>query len=231
MNSSIVSQSRSAGRRDQQKVTEGINAALKSYSAGKRAYDDFVKAVEADLMGHAENYARIHAQLGGYVDHQELADTGQTTMKMAIKRYDIIASMHGQRTDEFIEEMQQAGHKITQAEAERLKSVDTSYLTRYYADQTEANNQQSEILSQLIMQNAEAVNQLDMTTISKLPAYVDAMGLAHEDVARMMERSIVLTGKASTESIDKVSAYALEVSEATMDRDWETHCVDIRWEL
>jgi hypothetical protein len=199
---------RSSGLARQSKLV--IDGIIASPKLTLELYDEVQEKLEADAKGMAQYYDAIHQTFGGLHDlTDETIGKASKTVLAATDRFELMKDAYS-NTAKFKETIIAAT-----ASGDRLASLDFSYLSQEFDSLADAANAQSEVMNQLIMQHSQYANTLDKTTQLKIPAYASAMHISTTTVAELMERSLVETGKFSTDILDNIVRYSSEISKQT----------------
>jgi hypothetical protein len=203
------------GRTFQQEMAEYSGYATDSFARAKGGFDVYLAGVNDTFMGFAKNYEKINRAIGGYIDHEDLLTSSETTMVQAVNRLDDYIDMYGETTDSFIEMQREKGKALTTEEEARFKKVGVDFVTEYFKSGEEAAKIQSEILNKLITQNADAVNEIDRVSRAELALIQKNTGISAARIAQILENQIVATGEATNDALFKVTGYSDKLAKET----------------
>ena len=178
-----------------------VGSVSKIPSAIKDTYDESIKAFDQDFGGLIENINRIQKAYGGVAS--EIENSSGAALR-AINRY---KSLEGAFVDADGE-----GQRLTQQLGLQSEGI-TNYFDKYFESSSEIVTKQQAVIGLLETQHGTYVKNMDEATLSKIPAYSDALGVSADKIAEVLEQQIVFTGKASTEILDNVAAYANNISD------------------
>ena len=165
-------------------------------------YDGDLAALNSDLTGYSDNIRELQAQYGGFRgDFDEAAES----VSAAIGRYNLVTQTFLDETmgKEFTEKMKLSGDGVE------------NFFQTYFESEAVVAQRTEDILSKLITQHSNYVNEMGKDTVRKLSTYPEALGVDAETIAHIIERQIVTTGKATTDILDEVGAYAVALEEKT----------------
>lgn len=165
-------------------------------------YDGDLAALNSDLTGYSDNIRQLQAQYGGFRgDFDEAAES----VSAAIGRYNLVTQTFLDETmgKEFTEKMKLSGDGVE------------NFFQTYFESEAVIAQRTEDILSKLITQHSNYVNEMGKDTVRKLSTYPEALGVDAETIAHIIERQIVTTGKATTDILDEVGAYAVALEEKT----------------
>lgn len=178
-----------------------VGSVSKIPSAIKDTYDESIKAFDQDFGGLIENINRIQEAYGGVTS--EIENSSGAALR-AIERY---KSLEGAFVD-----AEGEGQRLTQQLGLQSEGI-TNYFDKYFESSSEIVTKQQAVIGLLETQHGTYVKNMDEATLSKIPAYSDALGVSSATIAEVLEQQIVFTGKASTEILDNVAAYANNISD------------------
>ena len=165
-------------------------------------YDGSIAALNSDLTGYSDNIRELQARFGGFRGD---FDSASESVSAAIGRYNLV-------TENFLDET--LGKEFTEKMKLQGDGVENFFQT-YFQNEAVMAERTQDILSKLITQHSSYVNDMSEETVLKLSTYPEALGIDAETVAQIIERQIVTTGKATTDIIDEVGAYAVALEEKT----------------
>ena len=203
------------GRQYSEQFQKVVRNLVKQGDNLKGGFENFNKGIIDLYRDNAENYDLINRAFGGYIDHASLAESSQTTVKMAVDRYDSMVDAYGNTTDKFIELQRKAGKTITKENEERLQEVGVDFITRYFKSGQEAASVQAEVVNLLVTQNAEAINNMDDLTGKELALIRRNTEFSAETIATIMESTIVRTGEATNDAFFKIAGFSKQMADDT----------------
>ena len=204
-----------SGRTFQQQMEMYGKYATDPFRKAKTAHDIYLGGINDTFMGFAKNYEKINRAIGGYIDHDDLLTSSQTTMVQSINRLDDYIDMYGETTDSFVEMQRKKGKELSAEEEARFKKIGVDFVTEYFESGEEAASIQSKILNQLITQNAAAVNKMDRVSTTELALIQKNTGLSATRIAQILENQIVATGEATNDALFKVTGYSDALAKET----------------
>ena len=178
-----------------------VGSLSKLPSAVVNTYDQSIAAFEEDFGGLIENINRIQQAYGGV--SSEIENSSEAA-KRAIERYYALECA--------VVDAEGEGQRLTQQLGLQSEGI-TNYFDKYFESSSEIVTKQQAVIGLLETQHGTYVKNMDEATLSKIPAYSDALGVSAGAIAEVLEAQIVSTGKASTEILDNVAAYANNISD------------------
>ena len=204
-----------SGRTRQQNIANFSKFIIKQGETTQKAFDNYLEGANDLMMGFAENYEKINRAIGGYLDHSQLAESGQETMKQAVGRFDDLVDMYGETSDSFIEMQRQKGKELSVEEEARLQTVGVDFVTKFFESGEEAAKIQSQVLNKLITQNSKAINEMDRVSRAQVALIQKNTGISAGRIAEIMENELVRTGKATNDTMFKIAGYSEKLAEET----------------
>ena len=204
-----------SGRTRQQNIANFSKFIIKQGETTQKAFDNYLEGANDLMMGFAENYEKINRAIGGYLDHSQLAESGQETMKQAVGRFDDLVDMYGETSDSFIEMQRQKGKELSVEEEARLQTIGVDFVTKFFESGEEAAKIQSQVLNKLITQNSKAINEMDRVSRAQVALIQKNTGISAGRIAEIMENELVRTGKATNDTMFKIAGYSEKLAEET----------------
>ena len=171
------------------------------------AYDGTIAAFQSDFDSMIANYDKIQMAFGGLRDvMDDDPDAANAATKAAVERYEMMVNAYYNVDAEGDKLVQKLGLQGTEAE---------NYFLKYFESFGEIASAQNAVTAVLVDQHSQYVNAMDEATQSKIPAYTKALDISSDQVATIIESQIATTGKASTDILDSVAAYANKIHEET----------------
>ena len=203
----------SSGAEKSREYREAISEAEKSSQAtfaggfqklvgmAPEIFDMTIKKFDDDFGGMVDNINQIQLAYGNL--GSDLNDTSNIAVRAA-NRYLQLEGAFVNAGDE--------GRRLTKELGLQSEGI-TNYFDKFYESGDKMAQKQHDVISLLETQYGHYIKGMDDLTLVKVPAYASALGINSREVAKVLESQIALTGKASTEILDNVAAYAITISE------------------
>lgn len=185
----------------------GVQAVAEVYGTGREALNVINNAVVAEAGKINDSLQGIRETFGGMgrdIDFEYMADSASSN---AMRRYMIMSDAYSEQSEKAIMGSVKTGEQVLANISDRGNIIES-----LLGDPAIAFKNQEAILNDLSTKFGDEINKLSEESVVKLAFYEDSLGASASTLQSIFQKQIGFTGEISTDALDKLGAYAANLS-------------------
>ena len=182
--------------------------AMRAYQGAKNVFNAVQGGIADDSEFVRNNIELIREKYGGMMD-EVFGYRGTSAASNAVKRYSILTDAYAKKTSEAIMGSEKTGAEVMK----KITSKKGNILENLIGSPEDAVKNVESILEPLTTVYGNEMKKLSEEQVVKLAFYEESLGTSADALRNMFEKQIGFTGEMQTDSLDKLGAYASNLSD------------------
>lgn len=187
-------------------ASAGARLAAQGYGAGKELVDVLGRGLESSAGSIRENIEGIRESYGGFFD-DEFEYKAEAASSNAMRRFQVLTQTYADEAGGAIMGTEKMGSEIL----ENISSQG-NILDLLIGSPAKALTKVDDLLADLSTTYGNALNKLSEESIVKMAFYEKGLGTSASTLQSIFQKQIAFTGEISTDVLDKLGAYANNIS-------------------
>ena len=187
-------------------ASAGARLAAQGYGAGKELVDVLGRGLESSAGSISENIEGIRESYGGFFD-DEFEYKAEAASSNAMRRFQVLTQTYADEAGGAIMGTEKMGSEIL----ENISSQG-NILDLLIGSPAKALTKVDDLLADLSTTYGNALNKLSEESIVKMAFYEKGLGTSASTLQSIFQKQIAFTGEISTDVLDKLGAYANNIS-------------------